>query len=491
MINVNFDYKGHLVAIQCNGQDKLLKICSKFALRINEPVESKIFVWNNQLLNLDKTFTEQMNDSLEKKEEIKIIVNDIAKNDTVLIKYNFNGVDEEFKAKKEDNIFELIQALIKKPIDILFGGKRATKTDFQKNFNQLANSIDKEENQMNLLVIERESIKSENNEPKNEQEKNKSDIEENLIINEEKQDEENDDDNEEEKEELKSKKDNKKNDVKKGNSNGDFFETMVGNFDQNAITDTMKIFEDNKTYKVKNIKVFLLKFFSLLLLELVIIGSLVFLGGYFKFNELLYEKRSNTLGVFIPSLLLIFILYFCQYFCFLKEKDGKTKLKLFIIFFYIISISLLLILLSEYCSYEYIIYTLSLTGIDLLFYIIFYSICYTKKGIISFVISLVINIGILLLIFFYIFEKNKISELIIIGTISLILNFNISINRYNAKIKYNDNQYLNLLLIYNFDFWPFIILPIFMTLFVSIYIAFLVIIYIFYIIMLVLQILCS
>ena len=114
---------------------------------------------------------------------------------------------------------------------------------------------------MNLLVIERESIKSENNEPKNEKEKNKSNIEENLIINEEKQDEENDDDKEEEKEEPKSKKD-KKNDVKKGNSNGDFFETMVGNFDQNAITDTMKIFEDNKTYKVKNIKVFLLKFFS-------------------------------------------------------------------------------------------------------------------------------------------------------------------------------------------------------------------------------------
>ena len=79
MINVNFDYKGHLVTIQCNGQDKLLKICSKFALKINEPVESKIFVWNNQLLNLDKTFTEQMNDSLEKKEEIKIIVNDIEK----------------------------------------------------------------------------------------------------------------------------------------------------------------------------------------------------------------------------------------------------------------------------------------------------------------------------------------------------------------------------------------------------------------------------
>ena len=123
--------------------------------------------------------------------------------------------------------------------------------------------------------------------------------------------------------------------------------------------------------------------------------------------KILIEIRINTLGVFSPSLLLRFILYFCQYFCFLKEKDGKTKLKLFIIFFYIISISLLLILLSEYCSYEYIIYTLSLTGIDLLFYIIFYSICYTKKGIISFVISLVINIGILLLIFFIYLKETK------------------------------------------------------------------------------------
>ena len=157
MLNANFNYKGNLVVIQCEKEDKLLNVCSKFASKINEPVDSKIYIWNNQLLNLDKSIYEQMHDSLEKNEEINIIVNDIAKNDTVLIKYNFNGVDEEFKAKKEDNIFELIQALIKKPIDILFGGKRATQSDFQKNFNQLANSIDKQKNQMNLLVIERET----------------------------------------------------------------------------------------------------------------------------------------------------------------------------------------------------------------------------------------------------------------------------------------------------------------------------------------------
>ena len=293
MINVNFDYKGHLVAIQCNGQDKLLKICSKFALKINEPVESKIFVWNNQLLNLDKTFTEQMNDSLEKKEEIKIIVNDIAKNDTVLIKYNFNGVDEEFKAKKEDNIFELIQALIKKPIDILFGGKRATQSDFQKNFNQLANSIDKQKNQMNLLVIERETLKSENGEQKIEEEKK-------------------DKDKEEEKEENKLKNDEEKENKEDNNFSASFEKYLE------IYRELQKI----KNY-FKRLKMYLFKFLLFLLIKFLLIGSFIFLACFFKFNDLLYENKTITLGVFIPSLISLFVLYFFKYIYFEKIDNNK------------------------------------------------------------------------------------------------------------------------------------------------------------------------
>lgn len=170
MLNVKFDYKGYIITIQCDIEDKLNKICSKFASKINEPVESKIYIYNNQLLNLEKTLSEQLSEIKEETEEITIYVNDIAKNDNVLIKYNFNGVEEEIKVKKEDNFLEIIQKLIPMPIDILFGGRRANKSDFKKNFNELANSDDKQRNQMNLLVIERsssmKSINDENNEIK-------------------------------------------------------------------------------------------------------------------------------------------------------------------------------------------------------------------------------------------------------------------------------------------------------------------------------------
>ena len=112
MSNVKFNYKGKTLEVQCNPEDKLTKICSKFASKINEPVESKIYIYNNQLLNLEKTLSEQLSEIKGETEVITIYVNDIAKNDNVLIKYNFNGVEEEIKVKKEDNFLEIIQKLI-------------------------------------------------------------------------------------------------------------------------------------------------------------------------------------------------------------------------------------------------------------------------------------------------------------------------------------------------------------------------------------------
>ena len=45
-----------------------------------------------------------------------------------------NGVEEELQVKRGDNFLKIIRTLIKKPIDILFGGKRATKTDLNRNY---------------------------------------------------------------------------------------------------------------------------------------------------------------------------------------------------------------------------------------------------------------------------------------------------------------------------------------------------------------------
>ena len=183
MLNVKFNYKGNNVMVQCNINDTLINICSKFASKINEPIESKIYVYQNQLLNLNKTLFEQINDFKDNNQEIEIVVNDIAKNDTVLIKYNFNGVDEEIKVKREDNFLEIIASLIKKPINILFGGKVASKQDFKKNFNELANNMQKEQKQLNLIIFEKsnsiqskEDNKIEESPKNNEQQNNNEEI---------------------------------------------------------------------------------------------------------------------------------------------------------------------------------------------------------------------------------------------------------------------------------------------------------------------------
>ena len=448
MLNANFNYKGNLVVIQCEKEDKLLNVCSKFASKINEPVDSKIYIWNNQLLNLDKSIYEQMHDSLEKNEEINIIVNDIAKNDTVLIKYNFNGVDEEFKAKKEDNIFELIQALIKKPIDILFGGKRATQSDFQKNFNQLANSIDKQKNQMNLLVIERETLKSENGEQKTEEEKK-------------------DYDKEEEKEENKLKNDEEKENKEDNNFSASFEKYLE------IYRELQKI----KNY-FKRLKMYLFKFLLFLLIEFLLIGSFIFLACFFKFNDLLYENKTIALGVFIPSLISLFVLYFFKYIYFEKIDNNKIKLCIIFISLYIILISLLLIMLSRYIPYEYILSTLSLNILDLIVYIISNFISPTHKAVISFFVSLVAKTGGLLFLNYYLFDPITPTTIVLIGVVSLIISGSITLYKLDAMDEFEETHYLFFVVKFDFSFIAPIIVIICIILMLILYIVFIIVIYI-------------
>ena len=387
MSNVKFNYKGKILVVQCNPEDKLSKICSKFASKINEPVESKIYIYNNQLLNLEKTLSEQLSEKKEETEEITIYVNDIAKNDNVLIKYNFNGVEEEIKVKKEDNFLEIIQKLIPMPIDILFGGRRANKSDFKKNFNELANSDDKQRNQMNLLVIERsssmKSINDENNEIK-QRKSTKKKVKDDTLINDEDDDKEND--------------------------NGD-----------NDIDS-----ED----EINMFRKFLLKFLICLFVKFIVVDGLVFLGCYFKLNEVLYEDISNLLWAIIPSVVLLYFLYF-YHDCYLNEESLSKSKGIFIsIFLYTLIISLYLILLSNFVSYKYIIYTLTLILLDIFVKVLFYSFYYPGRAYDPFFFTLVFKSGGLTLIYFYLLDNKDITDLVVIGVISLIFNLYITSFRF-------------------------------------------------------------
>ena len=409
MSNVNFDYKGNKIIIQCNPEDKLYKICTKFASKINEPVEAKIYIYNNQLLNLEKTLSEQLKESNKENEEITISVNDIAKNDTVSIKYNFNGVEKELQVKRDENFLEIIKGLVKKPIDILFGGRAADKGDFDKNFEQLANKYEKERNQMNVLVLERSNSMNSNEEEA--KEKNK----ENNIIN----------DNDEE-EELN--KENKEDNVKNGVNT--FIDLLAKYNRYNEINN-----------KIKKMKYFLSKFFLLLFAQYILIGGLVFLGCYFKLNSLLYKNETNSLSAFIPSIILLHFIFFYNYCYISQESESKMKSILIIIILYILTISLLLILLSNFVAYEYILYTLALICLDLFINIILNLLYFFGRDILFFFATLVFKSGGLTLIYFYFLENKDITTLVVIGIISLY--FDIFITSYKNEIDINnfESQY--------------------------------------------------
>ena len=107
------------IYIQCNLEDKMFDVCQKFSNKINQEVDSKIFIFMGKVLNLDSTIVEQINTSSENISEIKeimIIVYDNDK-DTVLIKYNYEGENREVQLKKGDNILKRISSLIKQPYE--------------------------------------------------------------------------------------------------------------------------------------------------------------------------------------------------------------------------------------------------------------------------------------------------------------------------------------------------------------------------------------
>ena len=239
-MNAIFSYKESKIYIQCNLEDKILNICQKFSSKIGQDIESKIFIFNGKVLNLDSTLAEQLNGTADKSSDITIQVYDNDK-DTVLIKYNYEGQNKEVKLKKGENILKRISSLIKQPyekINILYNGEIAKQEDFNKGFDDLANNQNKENNTMSLLIFDRSKT-----------------IEEN----------ENENDKKDE-----NSKDNK--------SKGKFV--------------------------VKGFIKFLQKLYSILIIQYAFILLFGLLGFYFKINEIFTQNLGSILGTFIPITLI-------------------------------------------------------------------------------------------------------------------------------------------------------------------------------------------
>jgi len=69
MAQVVFNYEGQLIAIQCYKNDKMRDICSKLSIKINENINSLIFLYGGNKINLDKIFNE-----ITKENKINVLV---------------------------------------------------------------------------------------------------------------------------------------------------------------------------------------------------------------------------------------------------------------------------------------------------------------------------------------------------------------------------------------------------------------------------------
>ena len=150
--NAIFSYRNNKIVIQCNSDDKMVNICKKFSVKIGEDVNSKIYIYNGNLLNLDLTYGQQIQNTNDPEEEIKVFDN----TNLVTIKYNYEGEYRELKLPRQENILKRIQSIIKTPFDkinFLLNGQVASEEDYKKDFTQLSNNQNKADNSMNILIM--------------------------------------------------------------------------------------------------------------------------------------------------------------------------------------------------------------------------------------------------------------------------------------------------------------------------------------------------
>ena len=71
---VIFTFEGADLTIQCTNMDKMSDICQKYATKVDKPIDSLIFLYGGNQLNLELTFDEQVTSIDRSKNEMNILV---------------------------------------------------------------------------------------------------------------------------------------------------------------------------------------------------------------------------------------------------------------------------------------------------------------------------------------------------------------------------------------------------------------------------------
>ena len=146
--NVVFTLEGANLTIQCSKSDKMRDICQRFAIKSEKNINSLIFLYSGNQLNLDLTFEELANSMDKSNNEMKVLVYPIevdgfaCPNCGQKIQLNTKKIDEIIVSFS--NIKDTIDG-IKMSIDNLIKLSTINSMNIQlKNINFLLNSVNED-----------------------------------------------------------------------------------------------------------------------------------------------------------------------------------------------------------------------------------------------------------------------------------------------------------------------------------------------------------
>ena len=407
MINAIFIYNGKKVLIQCNLEDKMRNICEKFAVKADIKVDSKIYLYNNKPLSinreLNKTFAQQIDSNDTGDKEITVLDNP---DEEYTIKLHYEGTIKEVKLKQDEkygslftqigNFFSLkAKSYYTLCNGVLIGGE----DELDKSISQLSNSMNKETNEINLLIEANESFLSEDS----------------FALH---------------------------------SDNKDMKSTPKG--------DEIKA-QEIKINERKRVAKFLYKLYVKLLVEYSLIGIFLCLGFYKKYNKIFIRNdlslyltlSSGTLYIIYIGILL------------LKYKKNKCHCCIYFhILIFIPFLTIMLFLLSSFLeNYDFILSFIVLFVIDIISVILFLLIFKRNIGYGILLLSLVLN-AIYICPFLYIKHITAFFHFNTAFSLASVLIFYILFFNTISKKKLDEDEGIAAVYFFNYSFFFVFSIPI-------------------------------
>ena len=95
MSEIQFNYAGNSINIQCNSDEKIEEIINKFISKVGKKKENLYFIYSGGILNEELTFDTQANENDKKRNTMSVLVNEKADDE---------GENEEESFKKSKYI---------------------------------------------------------------------------------------------------------------------------------------------------------------------------------------------------------------------------------------------------------------------------------------------------------------------------------------------------------------------------------------------------